>query len=287
MSLRPLWSGYLRCSLVTVPIRLYAAVDADAAPHAHQLHQLDHGRIGYDKKCRTCGAGVDADQIVSGYEYGPDQHVVLAPEELQQLRLPSARVIDLVHFVPADQVPPALFDTPYYLGPHGPVAAPAYALLAAALAQSGHLGVGKLALREREDLAFLSPYEDGLILYKARFPQRLRAFAEVPHRTTDPIPAEGLPLARRLIEARRTALDQITLRDTYPQALRELIEAKLQGQLPTASEAPTPPVLDLMTALEQSLAQLPVEAVSTEAVSTGVPARTARPRRRPVPKQAA
>lgn len=257
MSLRSLWNGCLRCSLVTIPIRLYAAVEADHTPRFHQLHQTDQGRIGHDKKCRSCGDPVSAQEIVKGFEYGPDQYVVITTEDLQQLRLKSTKTIDLEHFVPADQVPATLFDQPYFIGPHGEPAAHAYRLLATALKERGQMGVGKVVLREREDLVFISPHQDGLILYKARYPQRLRDFADVPHLTPGPVPPEELELATRLVDARTTQLDQLDLHETYQQALQELIEAKLQGQPLIAVAPDTSPVLDLMSALENSLAQTP------------------------------
>ena len=164
MAMSTVWKGYLRCSMVTIPIRLYNAVDSSTRIHFNQLHIKDHGRVGYDKVCKSCGEVLPPQEIIKGYEFAPEQYVTVTAEDLKQLRLKSTRVLEIEGFVEANEIDATLYDTPYFAGPDGEVATKGYALLAKALASSHKLGVGKLVLREREDMVLVGPREGGLMM---------------------------------------------------------------------------------------------------------------------------
>ena len=180
MAMRSIWKGYLRFSMVTIPIRLYNAVDSSTTIRFNQLHNKDHGRVGYDKSCKSCGETLGPEDIVKGYEFAPDEYVVVSGEEMKTLRLKSTRILEIEGFVPASEVHQTLFDTPYFVGPDGDVAGRGYALLAEALRKSRKMGIGKLVLRDREDMVLVGQHKGGLMVYKVRYPHVIRDIGEVP-----------------------------------------------------------------------------------------------------------
>lgn len=254
--MRSIWKGHIRFSLVTIPIRVYNAVDTEETIHFNQLHRECNGPIGYDKRCKKCNQVVSSQDIVKGYQYEPDQYVVIDPEDLQKVKLKSTKVIEIEGFVKSSEVSPALYEAPYFIGPDGEVAAKAYALLREALRETDSLGIGKVVLRDREDVVTVAPFDGGLMLYKLRYPQEIRPMAEVPQvNEVQKVDSEQLKLALHLLETMRTSLDKIEIKDRYNEALREIIEAKVQGKEIVTVVQEERPVLDIMTALKQSIDQ--------------------------------
>ena len=280
MTLRSIWKGYLRFSMVTIPIRLYNAVDSGATIRFNQLHTADHGRVGYDKTCKSCGHTLRAEDVVKGYEYAPDEYVIVTQDDLKTLRLKSTRVLEIEGFVEADQVHQTLFDTPYFAGPDGEVAGKGYALLTEALTSSGKMGVGKIVMRDREDMVLVGPHESGLMLYKVRYPQVIRDIGEVPDLGQDDVEAQELQLARQVIDVMSTSLGQIELKDTYHEAVKELIAAKVAGKEVVSVAEEVRPVIDIMAALRDSIAQ-------AKQAKKGVTNATARKPKTPASKTAA
>jgi len=251
--MRSIWKGYIRFSLVTIPIRIYSAVDSQEAIKFNQLHKEDNGAVGYDKKCKKCGKVLTNDDIVEGYQFEPEQYVIIASEDFDKIKLKSTKVIDIEGFIDSSEVHPTLYESPYFAGPDGPVAAKTYALLAEALKASGKVGVGKVVLREREEVVLLAPLDGGIVLYKLRNPQELRKMADVPQLEKIQANKDELKLSVSLVESMATELEDLDLKDRYRDALRELIEAKIAGrQIITAPEEEKP-VIDIMSALRQSI----------------------------------
>jgi DNA end-binding protein Ku len=166
--LRSIWKGHIRFSLVTIPIRIYNAVDTAKTVRFNQLHKECSGRVGYDKRCKKCSKPVKAEDIVKGFQYEPDQYVVFEQGDIDKVKLKSTKVIEIDGFVDASEIHPTLFEAPYFAGPDGEVAAKTYALLGAALKDSGKMGVGKVVLRDREDVVAIAPHEGGLLLHRLR-----------------------------------------------------------------------------------------------------------------------
>jgi len=241
---------------VTIPIRIYAAIDAGQTISFHLLHKTDHGRIGYEKRCKKDGQVVTQEEIVKGYEFEPDQYVVIEAEDFEKVRLKSTKVIDIAGFVKTSEVQPSLFETPYYAGPDGEVAAKVYALLREALRDSGKVAVGKVVLRDREDIVMISPFKQGLILYRLRYPAEVREIEDVPQ-LGDKLEAdrEQLKLANHLLETMTTSFAKLDLKDEYQEALREVINAKVQGREIVTYKEEEKPVVDIMTALKRSIEQ--------------------------------
>ena len=251
--MRAIWKGHIRFSLVTIPVRIYNAVDTDQTIRFNQLHKEDHGPIGYDKRCKKCNKIVTTEEIVKGYPYEPDRYVIVEKEDLEKLKLKSTKIIEIAGFLDAKEVHPTLYEAPYYAGPDGPVAVKAYSLLSAALKDTGKVGVGKVVLRDREDIVLIAPFENAVALYRLRTPKEVRSVGEVPQVESKSVDKEQLKLAKNLIESMASSLKKIDMTDKYHEALREMIEAKIEGKQIVTVEEEEPPVVDIMTALKQSI----------------------------------
>ena len=270
-ALRSIWKGHLRFSLVTIPVRVYNAVDTAETIHFNQIHRDDNGRVGYDKRCKKCDQILEMSDIVKGYEYEPDMYVIFEKDDLDKLKLKSTKVIDIEGFVDETEIDPALYDAPYYLGPDGDVASKTYSLLSAALKDSGKFGVGKLVLRDREDIVLVAPKAEGLVIYKLRYPKEIRKISDVPLVERHTANKEELKLAKNLIDSMSTSLAKMTLENKYADAVKEMVEAKVAGEEIVAIEEPKDTeVVDIMTALKQSIEKTkkkPMEKVSADKAS--------------------
>ena len=253
--MRSIWKGYIRFSLVTIPIRIYNAVNTEETIRFNQLHKDDNGPVGYEKKCKKCGKTLTAEEIVKGYQFEPEQYVIVTNDDLAKIKLQSTKVIDIEGFIDASEVSPSLYESPYYAGPDGPVAAKPYSLLSEALKASGKVGIGKVVLRDREEAVMIGPMEGCLILYKLRQSSEVRKIDEVPQLERKEINKDELKLSISLVETMSATLKEIDLTDRYRDALKELIEAKIAGREVVVSQEEEKPVVDIMAALKQSIEQ--------------------------------
>ena len=251
--MRSIWKGHIRFSLVTIPIRIYNAVDTEEAIRFNQLHKEDNGAVGYDKKCKKCGKALTAEEIVKGYQFEPEQYVIVSPEDLAKIKLKSTKVIEIEGFIDASEVHPTLYESPYFAGPDGMVAAKTYSLLTEALKTSGKVGVGKVVLRDREEVVMIGPLDGGLVLYKLRNPSELRKMESVPQIEKKEVNKDELKLSISLVESMASSLKDMDLTDRYRDALREMIEAKVAGKEVVTVAEEEKPVVDIMTALKQSI----------------------------------
>lgn len=249
--MRSIWKGHIRFSLVTIPICIYNAIETSETISFNQLHREDNGPIGYDKRCKKCNRVVKSEDIVKGYQYEPDQYVIIEPKDLAKLKLKSTKVIEIEGFVDSSEVHPTLYDTPYFAGPDGDVAAKTFALLCATLKDTGKLGIGKVVIRDRESVVLLSPEENGLLLYKLRYPEEIRKITEVPKLDGLSADKDQLKLAKTLVDSMSKPFSKIKLQDTYKDAVRELIKAKIAGKEVVTVEEEEKPVVDIMTALKR------------------------------------
>jgi len=251
--MRSIWKGHIRFSLVTIPIRIYNAVDSAETIRFNQLHKEDNGPVGYEKKCKKCGKALTAEEIVKGYEFEPEQYVIVLPEDLEKIKIKSTKVIEIEGFIDSTEVHPTLYESPYFAGPDGVVAAKTYSLLSETLKGSGKVGVGKVVLRDREEVVMVAPHEGGLVLYKLRNPQELRKMESVPQIEHKEINKDELKLSISLVESMSSSLKEMDLTDRYRDALREMIEAKVAGKQIVSVQEEEKPVVDIMTALKQSI----------------------------------
>lgn len=253
--MRAIWKGHIRFSLVTIPIRIYNAIETSESISFNQLHKECNGNIGYEKKCKKCGEVVKNENIVKGYKYEPDQYVIIEDSDFEKVRLKSTKVIEIEGFVDATEVHHSLFEAPYYAGPDGEVASKAYALLCQTLKDTGKIGIGRVVLRDRENVMLLTAQDNGILMYKLRYPNEIRSIAEVPMLDHTKTSADELKLARTLVESMAKSFDEIEMKDRYNSALREMIQAKIEGKEVVSVEVEEKPVVDIMAALKASIEQ--------------------------------
>ncbi|HEY3138581.1 MAG TPA: Ku protein [Blastocatellia bacterium] len=253
--MRSIWKGHIRFLLIAIPVRVYNAIETSEQIHLNQLHKDDYGPIAYDKRCKKCNKVVTKDDIIKGYQYAKDQYAILEPDDISKVKLRTTKVIDIVGFVDKGEVSPMLYDSPYFVGPDGEVGAKTYSLLREVLKDTGKVGLGKVVLRDREDFVAIAPQEEGLVVYKLRYPKEVRKISEVPQLEHQEIDKSELKLAQTLVEQMVTSIDQIEMRDRYSEALREVIEAKIEGKEVAGFVEEEAPTVDIMTALKESIKQ--------------------------------
>jgi DNA end-binding protein Ku len=257
MNMRSIWKGHIRFLLVAIPVRIYNAIETAEKVQFNQLHRDDYGPIGYDKRCKKCGQVVTNDQITKGYQYEPDRYAIIEPEEVAKIKIKTTKTVDIIGFVNSSEIPSTFYDAPYYAGPDGPVSDKPYALLREVMKQTGKVGLGKVVLRDREDLVALFPHENGLVLQKLHYPHEIRSIQEVPELDgAQKLDKNELKLATTLVEQMSTSLAEMDTTDHYHEALKTLIESKIKGKkVVEFAEVEELPRLDIMSALKKSLQQ--------------------------------
>ena len=254
MAARPTWKGYLKLSLVNIPVRVFPATDSAATVSFNQLHRECRSRINQKKWCPTCQTEVANTDIVKGYEFEKGKYVVMEEEDLAKVRTESTRVINIVQFADAKVIDPVYVERPYFLAPDGQVAADAFAVMREGMQDKA--AVGKVALYGREYLVAILPRENGLVMYTLRHASEVRAMSEIDELKSVPakIKPDELKLARQVIGNFEVGGDLTQYKDGYQEELRRIIDAKIAGEEIVApiDEAP-PKVVNLMEALRQSL----------------------------------
>jgi DNA end-binding protein Ku len=266
MAPRAYWRGFLRLSLVSLPVQLYPAVDQRHDVPLHQIHRPSGERVRHEKVVPGIGP-VASEDIVMGYEVEGGRHVLLEDEDLDFVALETSGTIELEQFIDAQELDDVYVDRPYFVVPADKVGGEAYRVLRAALKDSGRIGIGEVVLHKRERIVAVRPCGRGLMLETLRYAEELREadryFGELDDSPPDPRTVE---LARELIERRSAPFRPDRFKDDYEAALRALIQRKLRGQraerrLPTA---PPAEVVDLMQALKRSLDSLGAGANANE-----------------------
>lgn len=256
MAPRAYWSGQLRLALVSIPVQVFSATKSAAKISFHQVHEPSRKRVRYEKVVPGIGP-IDTSEIVKGYEVDKDQYVLLSEDELDEVKVEAKRTVDLVQFVDQSEIDAIYFDRPFFVAPEDDETAnEAYVVLREALKRTGKVGLGQLAVRGRSYIVALKPCRDGLLLETLRYADELRKadsyFAEVPEIQPD---EELVSLAEELISRRTKKFDPRAFKDSYEQAVRELIQAKIEKREPERIEAPERGgrVVDLMEALKRSV----------------------------------
>ncbi|MGH3705617.1 MAG: Ku protein [Agromyces sp.] len=258
--MRAVWKGAVTFGLVNVPVKLYSATE-DHDVSLHQVHDEDGGRIRYQRKCEVCGKVVDFKNIDKAYDDG-EQTVVITDDDLKSLPAERSREIEVVEFVPSDQIDPIMFDRSYYLEPDS-ASSKAYVLLRETLESTDRTAIVQMALRQKTRLAALRVHGDVLMVQTLLWSDEVRAadFASLSEPVK--ISAKELDLSKQLVESLVSDFDPEQYVDEYQQELRTLIAAKLeQGEgIDTAATFGEEPeeekggeVIDLMEALRQSIA---------------------------------
>ena len=252
--MRSIWKGSISFGLVTIPVKLYSATEQKDVSF-HQVRRSDGSRIRYKRVAAADGEEVAYGEIAKGYELPSGETVVLTDEDFKDLPLTSSRAIDVLQFVPLEQVDPIFFEKSYYLEPDKGGVKP-YVLLRDALAESGQVAVVKVALRNKESLAVLRVREGVFVLETMMWPDEVRApdFAFLDDDVE--VRPQELAMAGSLIETLSGEFDPTQYKDEYREALEAVIEAKIEGRevvQPNEAQPTSGTVVDLMAALRASV----------------------------------
>ena len=254
MGARATWKGYLKISLVNIPIKVFPATESSGSISFNQLHAECQTRIQQKKWCPHHEREVPNREIVKGFEFEKGRYVVMSDDDLERVRPESTRVIDLVQFADAASLDPMYVDRTYYLAPDGGIAADAFAVMRDGM--QGKVGIGKLALYGREYLVAVRPFQRGIVMHTLHHAAELRSIDSVDELNTVPekVKPEEMKLARQVIQTFEQPLDLANYKDEYREGLQRIIDAKIAGEeiVATSTEAP-PKVVNLMDALRKSL----------------------------------
>jgi DNA end-binding protein Ku len=277
---RAIWTGAISFGLVTVPVRLYSAVNRKTV-RFNQLDSSDNGRIAQKRVNPRTGEEVPYERIVKGYEIAPDSYVVITNDELDALDPEKTRTIDIEDFVEQADIDPIFYDHPYYLAP-GPGGAKPYRLLLDAMRETGKVAIARVVIRSKESLVAIRPAGDVLEMSTMLFADEVND----PDRLEDlPDPADvkttkrELDIAKQLVDSLAGPFDPDKYRDTYRDEVLALVERKAAGEEIAVQEAPQAApaeVPDLMSALQASLEQVRGKSGAKKA-----PAKTPAAKKRP------
>ena len=249
------WTGYLTFGLISMPVRLFSGARPNHVSF-HMLHRDDHVRVKQQLICPEEDKVIGRDEIVKGYEFRKGEYVIIEPEELKQIEPKTAKAMEILEFVKAEEIDPIYFESSYYLMPEEAGKRP-YALLQKALEESRHVAVAKLAMHNRECTVFLRPYTGGLMLHTMYYQDEIREVENFGKSDVE-IKEGELKVAHQLVQALAADWEPKKYYDTFETNVKELIKAHLEGKHVVGVEKPkkAAPVVDLMDALKQSLAQM-------------------------------
>lgn len=254
--MRAIWKGHIQFSHAKIPIGIYNAIDTAQTIRFNLLSKETNNQVKYEKRYKSTGDVLRSEDIVKGYQYEPGQFVIIDDEDFQKIKLKSTKLIDIEGFVDTSEVHHTLFDAPYFAGLDGEVAGKTYSILCEALRESGKVGVGKVVLRDRKSVVLLTPHESAILLYKLRYPEEVRKVVDVPQVPKETAEDEDqLKLAKTLVDSMSKKFKDIKYEDKYNNALREMIDSKIEGKEVVITQEEEPEVVDIMTALKASIAE--------------------------------
>lgn len=279
MAARSTWKGYLKISLVNIPVRVFPATDSASTISFNQLHAECQTRIKQKRWCHTCDREVDRSEIVKGYEFDKGRYVVLDDEDIAKVRPESTRIINLVKFAEDQEIDPIYLEKSYYLAPDGAVASEAFAVMREAM--QGKAGIGKLAISGREHLVAVRPRDRGLVMHTLKRAAEVRSMDAIDELDALPekVNPDEIKLAQQVMGNFESELDLSEYTDEYQAELRKMIDAKVAGEefVAPPEEAPEK-VVNLMEALRKSLDQ--VSAQKKKTAKADLPKRASRGRKK-------
>jgi len=250
---RATWSGMISFGLVNIPIKVFNTAREEKISF-HQMHKDDSGRVRYEKVCRTCGKPLETDDIIKGYEYKKGQYVLIDDEELDKISLKTTWTISIAAFVDESELDPLQLEKAFYIAPDEN-GEHAYVLLREALSSNHKIGIGKVILRNREDLAAIRVVDGVLVMEILHYCDEIIKPDDMGIPSSDVQVSESeLDLAKVLVEHMTSEFDPAAYHDDYEAALRDLINKKIEGQEVVAPTEPQPTnVIDIMSMLKASL----------------------------------
>src|SRR6266545_2313302 len=249
------WTGYLTFGLISMPVRLFSGARSSGISF-NQLHRTDHQRVKQQLICPADNQVLDRADIIKGYEYRKGEYVIVEPDEIKKIEPQTAKTMEILEFVKSGEVDPVYFESSYYMVPEEAGRRP-YALLTKALEESEYVAIAKLTMHNREYTVFLRPHKGGLMLHTMYYEEEVRKVEGFGAPDVELKDAE-VKVAHQLIEALAAEWEPEKFKDEFQENLKKLIETKLEGGEVAEVEQPKKlaPVVDLMAALKQSLAQM-------------------------------
>lgn len=255
-TMRASWKGHLKVHLVSCAVKLFPGVSRAARVSFHNLNPATEHRINLRPHDPATGEEVAKEDIVKGYEVEKGRFVVIEEEEIEKVRIPSTKTIELERFIDAGELDPAYLNAPYYLAPDGAVAEEAYRVIREAMARKGKIGLGRVVLSRRERMVAVAPRDRGIVLTTLHAREEVRRdaefFAEIGEGALD---EEMVDLAAHIIAKKAGKFEPEKFIDRYQAELVNLVQAKMKGEKP---ELPKPrrtaQIIDLKEALKRSLA---------------------------------
>ena len=249
------WTGYLTFGLISMPVRLFSGARGEHVSF-HMLHRKDLSRVKQQLWCPVDEEVIERSDTVKGYEYRKGEYVVVEPEEIKKIEPKTAKAMEILEFVPTNEVDPVYFESSYYLVPEEAGKRP-YALLVKAMQDTNYVAIAKITMHNREYTVILRAQEEGLMLHTMYYENEVRRIEDFGTKNVE-LKAAELKVAHQLIEALAAKFEPEKYHDTFQDNLKALIQARLEGKEVTEVEKPRKPepVVDLMSALKQSLEKM-------------------------------
>jgi DNA end-binding protein Ku len=266
---RSIWNGVISFGMVSIPVKLYSATENKDISF-HQIHDKCKTRIREQKYCPHCDRKVEYEELEKGYEYGKGQYITISKEDLEALPLPAKHTIEVSSFVKLEEIDPIYFEKSYYLEPDEAAMRP-FALFMKAIIEKGMIGIGTIAIRNKERLCALRAVEGTLVMETLLYPDEVRIDFDAKLPKVD-VSAKELKMAQSLIDLMASEFDPEEYKDHYRNALKKVIEAKLEGQEIEVPRLPTSTgkVVDLMEALRVSVENVKTKGKATTKAQTEV-----------------
>ena len=270
LALHTMWKGTISFGLVNIPVKMHAATE-NKDVRLRQLHKECQSPIKYEKVCPVCDRTIEEEEIVKAYEYAKNKFVVLDEEELKALKKEQEdKAVEIIDFVKLEEIDPIYFEKSYYLSPNEG-GGKAYNLLRAALEETGKIGIAKMMIRSKEQLAIIRIYKNALVVETIHYPDEVRNVEDVPN-----IP-EQIEVVKKELDTAKMLIDQLTTKfepekytDEYRTALLELVDEKKRKEQTVACKEEAIPdnVTNLMDALQASLDKAKKEKPKTKRKKT-------------------
>jgi DNA end-binding protein Ku len=250
------WSGHLTFGLISMPVRLFSGARSSGISF-NMLHRTDKSRLKQQYVCQADGQVVERSDIVKGYEFRKDEYIIIEPDEIKKIEPQTAKTMEILEFVKESEVDPVYFESSYYMMPEEAGRRP-YALLTKALEESEYVAIAKITMHNREYTVFLRPTQGGMMLHTMYYAEEVKQVEGFGAPEGVELKDAEVKVAHQLIEALAGEWDPEKYKDNFQENLKQLIETKLEGGEVAAVEKPKKlaPVVDLMAALKQSLAQM-------------------------------
>ena len=252
--MRPTWKGFLKLSLVNIPVRMYPAARSQSLSF-NQIHKECNSRIKYDKRCPSCERSISSDEIVKGYEYAKEQYVIMDEEDFTKVRLESTKSINIVQFVDKNEIDPLYYHGSHYVVPDGPVAVESFATILHASEEKERIALARVVMSGKEQVVAIRPRDKVFVMSALYYADEVRSVAGIEELDSIPeVNPEELKLATQLIESITKPFHPEEFEDNYRKQLLDVVKAKAEGkEIVEPPEVETGKVINLMDALKTSL----------------------------------